>query len=58
MKIKLELESESIFGETMKIYDVFLTEQIKSVAFIEELLFVASGEQGLHIYLASKRVFQ
>ncbi|CAD8066316.1 unnamed protein product [Paramecium primaurelia] len=58
IKIKIELESEQIFGEIMKIYDVFLTEQIKSVAFIEDLLFVASGEQGLHVYLVSKRVFE
>ncbi|CAD8095705.1 unnamed protein product [Paramecium sonneborni] len=57
-KIRLEFESESIFGEITKIYDVFLTEQIKSVAFVEDLLFVASGELGLHIYLVSKRVFE
>ncbi|CAK89637.1 unnamed protein product (macronuclear) [Paramecium tetraurelia] len=58
LKLKMEFESESVFGEVLKIYDVFLTEQIKSVAFIEDLLFVASGEQGLHVYLVSKRVFE
>ncbi|CAD8096544.1 unnamed protein product [Paramecium sonneborni] len=58
LKIKLEFEGESIFGEMMKIYDVFLTEQINSVAFIEDLLFVASGELGLHVYQVSKRVFE
>ncbi|CAD8201179.1 unnamed protein product [Paramecium octaurelia] len=58
LKIKLDLEGESIFGEITKIYDVFLTEQIKSVAILEDLLFVASGEQGLLIYQVSKRVFE
>ncbi|CAK59138.1 unnamed protein product (macronuclear) [Paramecium tetraurelia] len=51
-------EGQSIFCEIIKIYDVFLTENIKSVAILEDLLFVASGEQGLHVYQVSKRVFE